>query len=287
MSPNYKNLLIILLKSGARGRHMHGHGIWHQPEKTVQDVAQETHAEWQLPATARVLGRLQAQERSDARFAQFVRFRKAFAITYPRVEGDTPLHTVVKMILQKHDRLTEFIPSFKEMSFEERLLFFKTEFETIEALLRQGYDFGAQNSQGKTIFHELCADWSASAKQRDILYRKLLRLIFTTQTELATHHREGKQEELDQQQDIIEMSNRLHEVLALKDNQYVSPLEMVCNDRKPCTHEEYWCVGSLLLGTTCTFKNRLIGFLRHDQAVEVHETYKWVLGLYEDIKTDK
>ncbi len=256
----------------------------HRFANTVLELAQETHEQWNLPATALVLERLRAQERSDVRYAQFLKFRKAFAITYPRVEGDTPLHTVVKMMLQKHDRLTEFVPSFKEMGLEERLAFFKTEFETIEALLRQGCDFAAQNSLGKTLLHELCADWHLSTKQRDILYRKLLRLIFTCQTALATYYGEGKQDVLADQLDIRLMSERLQTVLALKDNEGVSVLDMVCDDSKQCTHEDYWCAGALLLGTTVTFKSRLIEFLMHDQAVEVHENYKWVLGLYESIK---
>lgn len=248
-----------------------------------------------MPATALVLERLKiqeqldrAQEQRNKRYEQFLKFRRALLITYPRVAGDTPVHTVVKMILQKHDRLVEFDVTFCKLGYEERLAFFQKEFETLEALLKCDVNFAAQNNEGKTIFHELCADWYGKDMQRDLLYRKLVQLIFTSQTQASIYLQHGRADVLAEQPDIVAMIERLQEALELRDNTQTSVLDVVCQNRKPCDHEGFWCVTSLLLGTTVTFKSHLLNFLQHYLKVRNYpddeRTIKCVLGLWEEIK---
>lgn len=287
-----RKFVTLLLNKGARGsdisvkageRSYLGRN-WLVPQKTVLDVAQETHQKWRLPATALVLNALKEQELKDARYAQYRRFKEALAITYPRVPGDTPLHYVVKRILQKHDRLVHFDHMFNDLGYEERLAYFKQEFETIDTLFRVGYDFAAQNSNGKTILHELCAGWHSKEKQRDILYRKLLSLILKAQTAIDSYPKDPSYTFLCEQQAIQAVAQKLMETSQCKDFNGSSVLDLVCTEPKPCTHEDCWSLNALVLGETVTFKKHLITFLQYYLTPRQEDEYKIVFGLYESCK---
>lgn len=259
---------------------------WIACNKTVLDVAQETNDKWQLRATALVLDALKKQENLDVRYAQFLKFREALAIEYPRVAGDTPLHHVVKRILQKHDRMAHFDPTFNQLGYEERLAYFKVEFEALEVLFKQGYDFSAQNSDGKTILHELCAGWHISEKQRNILYRALLSLILKTHTAIDRYPKEDSYHFLCEQPDIQAVADKLEAVLRQKDSNSHSVLDMICDNPMLCTHEDCWTLNQLQLGETVTCKKNLITFLQHYLTPRKEDDYTIVFGLYQSCKKD-
>ena len=188
---------------------------------------------------------------------------KAGCVNAHDSQDDTPLHKLVRNMVCEFDHQVYF----GRGSVEDTIAKYR---EILLLLLCHGADVGAQNKKGRTVFHEICADWPQAKKMRQYFYCESVRLIFSAQTGLHKFYLDSKADVLMYLADIQRIVRKLHGVTAAQDKRGRTILHLVCVN-KECDHTLCSARAKLLLGVGQDGTHR---FLRLIEGMDVDRFYE-------------